>query len=173
MKMITIYEEGEYKVEVPAWFDYAIKHLTPQQNKLSEKFLERMIPLVYAKLSAEGVEIKTPDKAYSSVAPIFAYGTGVIFKKPFDVFGEVQEFICSVEDIHKEKDFIRDGIEFYNETSLPPDTNIHFQIFERPYANVDGWLAYASPERIIILFWSYDSPINLLNDNEDFSIEEL
>lgn len=89
MKNVVIYEDEEKRVEVLGWFDYAIKHLIPQQFKLSERFCEQMVPLVYAKLSAEGVEIKTPkDKAYSNVAPIFAYGTGVIFKEPFNVFSD-------------------------------------------------------------------------------------
>lgn len=160
MKNVVIYEDDEKRVEVLGWFDYAIRHLKPQQHKLSETFLERMIPLVYAKLSAAGVEIKTPDKAYSNVAPIFAYGTGVVFKEPFDVFENAQEIICAVEDIRADKDFIQEAIEFYNSTTLPDNTNIHFQIFDRTYDRVDGWFAYVSPEKITILFWGYDSPIN-------------
>lgn len=127
MKKVVIYEDNEKKIEILEWADYLIRHLTPQQFKLSDNFIERMVPLVYAKLSAKGVEIKTPkDRAYSNVAPIFAYGTGVVFKEPFDVFENAQEIVCAVKDIRADKDFIQEAIEFYNSTTLPDNTNIYF-----------------------------------------------
>jgi hypothetical protein len=158
MENILLYEDEEQKIEIAGWFDYWLNYIHVSQIKLSEKFLERMIPLVYAKLSAAGVEIKSPDKAYCGKAPIFTYGTAVNFVEPFTVFNDVQEYFSIYPVLRDNLDAIRESIEIYNSMEMPEGTAIYYQIFERPYQDIDGWLAYTSKEKIIIMFWGYKEP---------------
>lgn len=157
LKNEVIYDDGDVRVEIAGWFNYWLNYIRIEQIPLSKVFLERMIPLIYAQLSASGVDIKKPEKSYCSKATIFCFGAPLAFLPPFDKLNCVAELMENIYDLYKQKNEIEQAIQEFNQSDLI-DGEIHYNIFEKPYKEICGWLAFVNEKEIDILFFGHKAP---------------
>lgn len=157
-KNYILYEDDTKKIEVDGWFHYCLQSMKTKQFAIPTLTLNALIPVVYAQLTAKGVNIKVDNKAFCSKVIILSTGAMISFLEPFDKFNDAADIISMSIDVDKEREEIEQMFDIYNELILKENEKVYVGIFDEEVDKVKGWLAYTDGEELLILFWGFNKP---------------